>query len=98
MKDTGIDKSSISKACYNIISSAGGYHWRLLSDKENYHFKTDKRKKRVHCLTTNKIYDSVADAARDTNSDMSNICKVCNGKYKTTNKLKWEWYKGEGEE
>lgn len=98
MRDTGIDKSSISKACYNIVSSAGGYHWRLLTDKENNNFKTDKRKKQVRCITTNKIYDSVADAARDTKSDMSNICKVCNGKYKTTNKLKWEWYKGEGGE
>ena len=98
MRDTGIDKSSISKACHNKISSAGGYHWRLLTDKEDNSFKKDKRKKPVRCITTNKIYDSVAQAAKETNSDMSNICKVCNGKYKTTNKLQWEWYKGEGEE
>ena len=60
MRDTGIDKSSISKACHNKISSAGGYHWRLLTDKEDNSFKKDKRKKPVRCITTNKIYDSVA--------------------------------------
>lgn len=98
MQDTGIDKSSISKACHNINASAGGYHWRLFSEKENTNFKSDKRKKKVRCITTNKIYNSVAEAAKDTHSDMSNICKVCNGKYKTTNKLKWEWYKEEGRE
>ena len=94
MRDTGIDKSSISKACYNIVSSAGGYHWRLLVDKEDHNFKVDKRKRKVRCITTNKIYNSVAEAAKETSSDMSNICKVCNGKYKTTNKLQWEWYEG----
>lgn len=98
MRKTGIDKSSISKACLNQISCAGGYHWRFLEDKTNTKFKIDKRKKPVYCITTGKIYESVAQAARETNSDISNICKVCNGKYKTTNKLKWKWYKGEGEE
>ena len=35
---------------------------------------------------------SISEAARDTNYDPSNIKKVCDGKYKTTNKLKWKYY------
>ena len=54
--------------------------------------KKDKRLKSVICLTTGKIYPSITAAAVDTGSDPSNIKKVCDGKYKTTNKLKWKYY------
>lgn len=51
----------------------------------------DKRFKPVLCTTTNIAYETVSEAALKTNSDPSNIAKVCNGKYKTTNKLKWKY-------
>ena len=84
-----IDKSSISKCCYGKQITAGGYHWKFINGN-NFTIK-DKRKKQVRCINTNKIYSSISEAARQTGSDPSNIIKVCNGKYKTTNKLKWEW-------
>lgn len=90
MKETGIDKSSISKACYGTIYTAGGYHWCFKGEEPE--IKKDKRLKPVICITTGKIYSSISEAARDTNSDPSNIKKVCDGKYKTTNKLKWKYY------
>lgn len=90
MRLTGIDKTSISRCCSGKQGSAGGYHWRYLQEN-GYIQKTDKRKKKVICLTNNKIYNSVTEAANDTGSDASNIIKVCNGKYKTTNGLKWKW-------
>lgn len=84
-----IDKSSISRCCKGQQLTAGGYHW-CFEERIIENIK-DKRKKKVRCITSGKIYNSVQEAADDTNSDASNICKVCNGKYKTTNKLKWEW-------
>ena len=58
------------------------FHWRFL--EENLGpldlDKKDRRKRKVKCITTDKIYESVTDAANDTNSDPSNISKVCNGK------------------
>lgn len=93
MKKTGIDRSSISKACYGTTKTAGGYHWCFKGNKPIY--LVDKRLKPVICINTNKIYPSISEAARDTNSDPSNIKKVCDGKYKTTNKLKWKYLPGE---
>lgn len=95
MKQTGIDRSSISKVCYGTMNTAGGYHW-CFKGQEPIYIK-DKRFKSVICLNTGKIYPSICEAARDTNSDPSNIKKVCDGKYKTTNKLKWKYYQDEEE-
>ena len=90
MKKTGIDRSSISKACRGLMHTAGGYHWHFKDEKPI--ILKDKRFKPVICLNTGKIYPSISEAARDTKCDPSNIKKVCDGKYKTTNKLKWKYY------
>ena len=90
MKQTGIDRSSISKVCRGLANTAGGFHW-CFKGKTVIPLR-DKRFKSVICLNTGKIYPSISEAARATNSDPSNIKKVCDGKYKTTNKLKWKYY------
>lgn len=87
-----IDKNSIGKVCAHKQITAGGYHWEYVDLSTSNKPLKDQRKKAVICLTTNTIYNSVTEAAKDTNSDPSNITKVCNGKYKTTNNLKWAWY------
>lgn len=87
--DTGIDRSSIGKVCQGKMNSAGNYHWCYEGDIPN--IKQNKNYKPVLCITTNKAYSNMMEAARDTNSDNSNIKKVCDGKYKTTNGLKWKY-------
>ena len=96
-KDTDTDASSIIKCCKGKMLTAGGYTWRY-ADEEKYNKyiintinRKDKSKKPVICLTTGKYYDTVTEAAKDTNSDPSNIIKVCKGKYKTTNNLRWSY-------
>lgn len=93
-KQTGVDKSSISRVCKGRQITAGNFHWKFLEEDSDFLNvnKKDKRKRKVKCITTGKVYKSVTDAAKDTGSDPSNISKVCNGKYKTTNKLRWVWY------
>lgn len=80
--------------------TAGKMKWRYADSTLNEQYillinnKDEKHKfgrKPVICITTGKYYDSVAAAAADTKSDASNIIKVCNGKYKTTNKLQWKY-------
>lgn len=92
-EETGVDSSSISKVCKGKQKTAGGYHWCY--DGEDFTIQQDNRVKPVYCITTNTIYPSLAEAARATNSDLSNIRKVCEGKYKTTNKLRWRYYYGQ---
>lgn len=88
-RDTGIDKTSLSRCCHGKQITAGKYHWVFV--EQDIKINTDKRKRKVQCIDTGIIYDSVSAAAAATNSDISNISKVCNGKYKTTNKLRWRW-------
>lgn len=88
-KASNTDISSISKVCKGLMNSAGGYHWQF-PDRPIKILK-DNRFKPVLCINTNIAYKTVSEAALKTNSDPSNIAKVCNGKYKTTNKLKWKY-------
>lgn len=49
-------------------------------------------KVKVKCITTGKIYDSLAAAAEDTGCIKSSICNCCKGKRNHTHNLKWEYY------
>ena len=94
---TGTDPSSIIKCCKGMMFKAGGYTWRYTdpSEAERYtaitSIRVDKSKKPVYCISTNTYYETVRSAAQATNSDESNLIKVCKGKYKTTNGLKWRY-------
>lgn len=94
---TGIDKSSITKCCQGITLTAGGKTWRYLEPDRAALYKSvtdnrvNKAKKPVYCITTDVYYETVRAAAIATKSDESNIIKVCKGKYKTTNGLKWRY-------
>lgn len=49
-------------------------------------------RKKVQCIETQKIYNSVIDAAKDMNgANGSHIGQVCNGKRKTAFKYHWKW-------
>ena len=52
--------------------------------------------KRVICLTTGVIYESINDAARDTGVDKSPISRCCRGvkHYNTAGGLRWAYYEG----
>lgn len=89
-RNTGIDKTSIGRCCAKKQSSAGGLHWAFEGDLTPP--IEDKRKKTpVLCITTNKAYATLTEAAKDTNLDISNIRKVCIGKYKTTGGKSWKY-------
>lgn len=59
--------------------------------------KISKNRKRVLCLETKKIYDSMHIASEETNTEVSNICMCCKGKLKTTNGYHWKYYNEEKE-
>lgn len=88
---TNIDASSISRCCKGQQLTAGKYHWEYLNQTNKIILKNDQRFQPVLCITTGKKYISLAAASRDTGADVSNIRKVCEGKYKTTKKLKWKY-------
>jgi hypothetical protein len=52
--------------------------------------KSHGKSKAVKCITTGKIYDTITQARKDTGA--TKIGLVCDGKRKTSNKLKWAWF------
>lgn len=51
-----------------------------------------KTRKKVLCVETGKVYDSIMEAAAELNLDNSHITKCCNGRYKTTGGYHWKYY------
>ena len=68
-----------------------------LSPKDNTHYGTGMERKaktqgkRVKCVETGVIYDSVADTSRKTGLSQGNICQCCNGKRKSCGGFTWEF-------
>lgn len=54
------------------------------------------QKKPVRCVNTGAVYESIHEAARQTNLTPSSICAVCRGKkLHTTGGFLWEYVKGD---
>jgi len=53
--------------------------------------KVAKPRKRVLCIDTGKMYDSVKECAKDINGTEKGIYKVCNQENKTYKKMKFEY-------
>lgn len=64
---------------------------RWMSRSENTRRK--KNPKRVRCIETGEIFDSLAEAARAVGRDRTNICSCLKGRQKTCGGFHWEYYK-----
>ena len=68
---------------------------RFISNKENAEDMIERHisqmAKRIRCIETQVIYDSVQQASRETGLNDGNIIKCCKGKLKTCGKLHWEY-------
>lgn len=49
-----------------------------------------KRKRRIRCVETNEIFDSLTEASKKYNISVGNISSVINGKRKTAGNYHWE--------
>lgn len=63
------------------------------SIKESYKNGRSKEymEKKVICIETNEVYNSIKEASEKTNTCAQNISQVCNGKRQTANKLHWKF-------
>jgi hypothetical protein len=80
-----ISSTSIGSAC-KYGTFAGGYHWRYIEEIGR------TNKKRVICLETMVIYDSIKEAEELTGCHHSGIIKVCKGLKKKVNGLSWKYF------
>lgn len=96
----GVSQGQMSKVCQGKLRIARGYHFCYLEDVDTFKPLPNKQKKRVICLNTLIIYESVRVAAKYIGSSHANISKVCTGKQETCGKafidgklerLRWQY-------
>ena len=95
---TGICRSDIGKCCLGQIKTASGYHWQYYNDKldleENRIILINKigkgKGKKIICVETGVIYDSIRDASDDINIDYSSIGKAVKGTQETAGGYHWK--------
>ena len=99
-RELNILVNDIADCCKGVRNTAGGFHW-VYADELNacdinqiINKKRNARKtleKKVRCIETGVVFDSVTRAAMDTGTDVSSISACCRGKLKTTHGLHWEF-------
>lgn len=104
---TPAEHSSIDSKCKRLSESMKGNKNPMYG---KYHSEEAKRKisethkgqipwnrKKVLCVETGTIYESVREAAKLTNSNEFSIGNVCNGRSKTANSFHWKFIYNKGE-
>ena len=100
---TGINRNHIRECCQGNGATAQGYHWMYLSDyteesaKKVLNRPKNIKAKKVRCVNTGIIYDSVRTAALDNGTNHTSISQCCKGKgtyagkLPDGTKLRWEY-------
>lgn len=86
-RQTGIYAAGIARVCKGLQEKCGGLHWEYTGNK----FHNFSEIKRVQCIETKIIYESVSQAERETNICGANISKVCKGERKTAGGFHWKF-------
>ena len=88
-------RSGIGLCCKNPYRTFGGKHWCYPDDLEsridNAEEYTVPRKTAVRCLETGKMYESIADASRDTGINNNSIRSVARGDRNKAGGYTWEY-------
>ena len=78
-----LDEDKTNNALLNL-------EWITAAENVNY-----SQARKVICVETDEIFDSMTLAAQAKNINVGNISKVCQGKLKTTGNLHWRYYEEE---
>lgn len=87
----GINPSNISSVICGRSRTAGGKHWRRLTDNEEDIDFSDRRFRAVRCIETGIVYNSITEAANAIEASLSSVHSACNGKAQTAKGLHFEY-------
>ena len=87
-----IDENKSNNALLNL-------EWATYQENNNYGTRNERaaksRQKKVICVETGIIYNSVKEAAKAVGAFQSNISSCLAGRYKTSGGFHWRYYKDE---
>ena len=103
-KDNPKAKGHIASCCTGKRSNAGGYYWvyknkyvkeefpNTIKVKSDLTGANNPSARRVICLTTNEVFDTMKEACKKYGISPSNLSLCCRGKLKTTGGMRWKYY------
>lgn len=104
---TGIDRSGIGLCCLDKQSKCGGYKWKFISKDEYERYQKEgksdvpiplirsNRSTPVLCVETNIVYNSMAEACKQTG--IRHISECCRGLLETAGGYHWKIINTENE-
>lgn len=91
--ELNIEPSSISAVCRGKRKSAGDLHFCYSKDyDENKEYDLSLKKRKVRCLNTGEIFNSITEAKNKLNIKNAHISEVCSRKLKSINGYSFEYY------
>lgn len=92
-ESVGKSRDVIWRALYGRIKTAGGYHWKFLSEYDEHEILCDEKpyRKPVMCIETGEIFPSARVAAKSVGVSFSLISIALHGKCKTAGGFRWKF-------
>ena len=96
---TKAEHSKIDSCCKRISETKKGKSLSEESKRKISEAQKNRKdqSKKVLCVETGELFESIMEASRKTGVDFSNISKVCSGKLKTTGGYHWKYLEAETE-
>lgn len=88
---TGVLKQSISNVCNQLNVMMGGFYWMYKDKPYEIKERYQSKRKKVKCITTNEIFDSMTIAAKHFGFSRGGIEACCQKRYKQTHGLEFEY-------
>lgn len=93
-KSINVRKQAISRACWSVNHTLGGYLWSY-DHKEPFIVELDNRKKQVTQFTLDGViiakYSSVSEASRITGLSKTCISRCCRGERRSSSGFLWKY-------
>ena len=63
--------------------------WMTPKENNNYGTRNQRLSKKVYCVELDKVFNSLTEAAKETNTNVSGISNCLKGRYKTSGGYHW---------
>ncbi len=97
-RQTGISRNNLESAVNKLRGSAGGYHWAetnktdYIQELKQLAGKCKAAKRKVLCVETGIVYESITAAAKAVNCNQSAVSGALSGRLKVVKGYHWKYF------